>query len=84
MPVLETGGGIDVSVLFVPVDNISPFASLSCDGCCDSDLGASGGGRDARKTFNEGSETAGRFTRRCSFSSPGTSGRPEDAASLFH
>lgn len=70
----------------ISVDNLEVASSVSFpfDVCCGSDPGAGGGGRDARKTFNDGNWIEDRFTTRCSFSSPGTRGRPADAATTFH
>lgn len=59
-------------------------ASFPFDVRCDSDSWIGGGGIDARNCFNEGNWTEVRFATRCSFSSPGTRGRPADADSTFH
>jgi hypothetical protein len=79
-PVFGTGGGIGTSVCFVSVDT-PDTTSVSFSVCCDLDFG---GGRDARKIFNDGSGSEDRFLRRCSLSSPGTSGMPAAADSTFH
>jgi len=82
-PVFGLGGGSGTPIVSLSTPFTFSF-TLSLDLAFESG-GAGGVGNVARCIFNDGRGMgAGRFTTRCSFSSPGTIGSPAAAASAFH